>query len=208
MNIIIKIIISISLLLLMSTNTCALSENYIIVGHIYKPHLSDHVTVRNQVTNEELTVQIIDCDHNLKEYLFDLANLKDGWNNGDRLWLFYGNESRLFTIEVIADNSMAGIQADFNRPTNIEPIVIIAGTILILASGGYYYIKRKRKEEEVITMVELTDTGKETVTVAERVAVITIFGALSLFCAYKGNFEAASGFASTIAVYFLSRQGT
>ena len=145
MNTILKIIISIGLLLLVTATTHALSENYIIVGHIYEPYLSDYVTLRNQVTDEEMTVQIIDCDHNLKEYLFDLANLRNGWNNGDRLWLFYGNESRLFMIEVIVDDSMAGIQADFNRPTDIEPIVIIAGTVLILASGGYYYIKRKIK---------------------------------------------------------------
>jgi len=148
MNIIIKMILSIGLLLLMTSNTYALSEHYIIVGHIYPPYISDNVTLRNQATNEELTIQIIDCEHNLKEYLFDLVNLKNGWNNGDRLWLFYGNESRLFTIEVIVDNSMAGIQADFNRPLTIPPEPIIVGTILILASGGYYYI-RKRKEKEV-----------------------------------------------------------
>jgi len=141
MNIVIKIIISISLLLLMCTNTYALSENYIIVGHIYPPYISDHVTLRNQVTNEELTVQIRNCNHNLKEYLFDMANLKKGWNDEDKFIVSYGNKS----TELIIDTSMAGIQADFNRPTDIKPIVVITGTILILASGGYYYIKRKIK---------------------------------------------------------------
>ncbi len=208
MNTVLKIIISISLLLLVTVHAQALSQNYIIVGHIYPPYISDHVTIRNQETNEEMIVQIIDCDHNLKEYLFDLANLKKGWKNGDKLRLFYGNKSEMLTV----DDSMAGIQADFNRPLTIPPESIIAGTILILASSGYYYIKRKRKrkEEEEITMVELTDTGKEKepVTIAERVAVIIIFGAMAIFCLYKDNFEAAAGFASTIAVYFLSRQGT
>jgi len=144
MNIIIKIIISISLLLIITVNAHALSENYIIVGHIYPPYFSDYATIQNHETGEEMTVQIIDCDHNLKEYLFDLANLKKGWRNEDKLWLLYGN----MTTEIKVDNSMAGIQADFNRPLTIPPEPIIVGTILILASGGYYYI-RKRKEKEV-----------------------------------------------------------
>ena len=144
MNIIIKIIISIGLLLLVTANTYALSENYIIVGHIYPPYISDYVTVQNQETSEEMTVQIIDCDHDLKEYLFDLANLKQGWHDEDKFIISYGNKS----MELIIDSSMAGIQADFNRPLTIPPEPIIVGTILILASGGYYYI-RKRKEKEV-----------------------------------------------------------
>jgi len=49
---------------------------------------------------------------------------------------------------------------------------------------------------------------KEQVTVAERVCVILIFGLLAGYCAYQGNIEAATGFSSVIAVYFLSRQGT
>jgi len=203
MNLFIKIIISISLLLIITVNAHALSENYIIVGHIYPPYISDYVTVQNQETGEEMTVQVIDCDHNLKEYLFDLANLKKGWRNEDKLWLLYGN----MTTKIKVDNSMAGIQADFNRPLTIPPEPIIVGTILILASGGYYYI-RKRKEKEVKEMTEQEITEKEKVSVAERVVVIIIFGALAGFSMYKGNFEAASGFASTIAVYFLSRTGT
>jgi len=203
MNIIIKIIISISLLLIITVNAHALSENYIIVGHIYPPYISDYVTVQNQETIEEMTVQIIDCDHNLKEYLFDLANLKQGWHDEDKFIISYGNKS----MELIIDSSMAGIQADFNRPLTIPPEPIIVGTILILASGGYYYI-RKRKEKEVKEMTEQEITEKEKVSVAERVVVIIIFGALAGFSMYKGNFEAASGFASTIAVYFLSRTGT
>lgn len=199
---IIKIVISLCLILLITPCTYAITENYIIVGHIYPPYLSNHVTLRNQGTNEELTVQIRDCDHNLKEYLFNLANFKQGWHDNDKFIISYGNKS----MELIIDSSMAGIQADFNRPATISPEPIIAGTILILAAGGYYYIRRKRNEKEVITMVEPTE--KETVTVAERVAVILIFGTLALFCLYKNNFEAAAGFASTIAVYFLSRQGT
>ena len=47
----------------------------------------------------------------------------------------------------------------------------------------------------------------EKVSIAERVAVIFIFGILAGYSLYTGNIEAATGFASTIAVYFLSRTG-
>lgn len=41
----------------------------------------------------------------------------------------------------------------------------------------------------------------------EKVGVIVIFGALALMMAIKENNEAAAGFATTLATYFLSRQG-
>jgi len=41
----------------------------------------------------------------------------------------------------------------------------------------------------------------------ERFAVLIIFGGLAVYMAYKGNSEAVAGFATTIATYFLSRQG-
>ncbi len=42
----------------------------------------------------------------------------------------------------------------------------------------------------------------------ERFSVLIIFGSLMLVMAYKGNFEAATAFGSTIATYFLSRTGS
>jgi len=57
-------------------------------------------------------------------------------------------------------------------------------------------------------MEESITQNTESVTVAERLAVIIIFGCLAGYCAYVGNIEAATGFSSTIAVYFLSRTGT
>lgn len=41
----------------------------------------------------------------------------------------------------------------------------------------------------------------------ERFTVMVIFGLLTLYMGYVGNTEAMTGFASTLAVYFLSRQG-
>jgi len=141
MKIIIKVVIALCLILLIAPCTYAITENYIIVGHIYPPYISDHVKLINQKTNEEMTVQIRDYDHNLKEYLFDIANFKQGWNNNDKFIISYGNKS----MELIIDSSMAGIQADFNRPSTIPPEPIIAGAILILTLGGsYYYIKRRK----------------------------------------------------------------
>lgn len=41
----------------------------------------------------------------------------------------------------------------------------------------------------------------------ERFAVLLIFGGLAVFMAYKGNTEAMIAFGTTLATYFLSRQG-
>lgn len=59
-------------------------------------------------------------------------------------------------------------------------------------------------EETKITMPEhLPDIP----TSYERFAVLIIFGGLMVIMAWRGNFEAATAFGSTIATYFLSRQG-
>lgn len=142
-KLLIIVIISLSLYNYPSSAMINNNNHYIIVGHIYQPYNSDTVILRNQVTTEELTVNIINCNHNLKEYLFDLANLKKGWNNNDRLWLFYGNESNSLTKEIIVNTEFAGIQLDFNAPYDYTPIAVVTGTFLIL-SGSYYYIKRKK----------------------------------------------------------------
>lgn len=42
----------------------------------------------------------------------------------------------------------------------------------------------------------------------EKIMVIAIFGGLAFLMAWNGNVEAASGYATTIAAYFLSRSGT
>ena len=41
----------------------------------------------------------------------------------------------------------------------------------------------------------------------EKYTVLIVFSALAFYMAMKGNIEAAAGFATTIATYFLSRQG-
>lgn len=41
----------------------------------------------------------------------------------------------------------------------------------------------------------------------ERFAVMLIFGLLAIYMGYKGNNEAMAAFATTLATYFLSRQG-
>jgi len=42
----------------------------------------------------------------------------------------------------------------------------------------------------------------------ERFAVILIFGGLAAFMGAKGNYEAMAAFGTTLATYFLSRQGS
>jgi len=41
----------------------------------------------------------------------------------------------------------------------------------------------------------------------ERYTILIIFGALTIYMGYIGNNEAMTAFATTIAMYFLSRQG-
>jgi hypothetical protein len=44
-------------------------------------------------------------------------------------------------------------------------------------------------------------------TMTERLAIIGIFGALAMLAFWKGDIQTATGFATTIGVYFLSRKG-
>lgn len=114
-------------------------HHQIIVGHIYPPYEADStVTFTNVRTNEQLQVTAIDCEHGLKEYLFNLANLKNGWKTGDKVTISYGNEFLPFRL----DESLRNIQVDINAPADYSPI-IIGGAVLIAASGGLYYRKKK-----------------------------------------------------------------
>lgn len=47
-----------------------------------------------------------------------------------------------------------------------------------------------------------------TVTWQERTAVIIVFGALAIYSLYQGNELAASGYATALATYYMSREGT
>lgn len=52
------------------------------------------------------------------------------------------------------------------------------------------------------------DEQPKKVTLAEKIIVLGIFGALALFSLIKlENIEAASAYATTIATYYLSREG-
>lgn len=45
-------------------------------------------------------------------------------------------------------------------------------------------------------------------TATEKLAIILIFGALSLYSMYQANAAAATAYATVLATYFLSRNGT
>ena len=125
------------------------NEHYFIVGHVYEPYTHDNsVILVNTRTNEFLQVTAIDCD-GLKEYLFNLANLHQGWNPDDTFIINYGNETIQFNL---LEESVAA-QVDINRPDDVDPILILTGFIVI-ASGGVYYYFRKKKKPEVTTMEE------------------------------------------------------
>lgn len=178
------------------------NEHYIIVGHVYEPYTQDNiVTLINIRTGESIKVTAINCEHGMKEYLFNLANLHQGWTHEDEFILSYGNFSAQFNI--IED--LIAYQQDIQRPADIDPIFILSGFLVVAVGSGYFYMKKKKSNQEVTTLANESNTEK--VTIAERVVVLIIFGALAGFSAYSGNQEAAAGYASTIAVYFLARQG-
>ena len=41
----------------------------------------------------------------------------------------------------------------------------------------------------------------------EKMMVLMVFGGLAALAAYRGNWEAATGFATAIATYVMARQG-
>jgi hypothetical protein len=53
----------------------------------------------------------------------------------------------------------------------------------------------------------MTETLPDIPSSYERFAILLIFGGLALYMALNKNTEAAIGFATTIATYFLSRTG-
>lgn len=129
------------------------NDHYFIVGHIYEPYSEDNIVIITNVrTGEQLNEIAIDCEHGVKVYLFNLANLHQGWNNKDEMVITYHNNS----TSIIIDDSMTGIQVDLNAPEGYNPIPIIAGTLILSACGSYYYIRRKKGNKEVTTLEEET----------------------------------------------------
>ena len=142
---IIVIIILIGLTSLSEANVIE-NKHYIVVGHVYPSYESNYITIENIRTMEILKIQLIDCEHELKEYLFDLANLKQGWNKFDKIIITYDNNS--YTVMLNNPNGL-GYQQDFNAPIGYIPIAIVSGTILIAVGTGYYikYGKEQTKKK-------------------------------------------------------------
>lgn len=133
------VLILVIICLCVSARGVPTDHHQIIVGHIYPPYEVDStVTFSNIRTGEQLQVTAIDCEHSLKEYLFNMANLKQGWKSGDLITISYGNEFATSNL----DESKRNIQVDINAPADYSPI-IIGGAVLIAASGGLYYRKKK-----------------------------------------------------------------
>lgn len=134
------ILFSLNIIVITALGETQISNNYIIVGHIYPPNDVLTISLENLRTSEIFTVDIRNGNNNLKEYLFDLANLKQGWRNNDNLLLNYNGTKTVLVV----DSQYVGIQKDINAPTDYIPIVIITGAVLIIVVGGtYYYIKSK-----------------------------------------------------------------
>jgi len=133
--------------------------HYLVVGHIYEPYTQDNIVILTNIrTGKHLQVTAISCEHDLKEYLFNLANLKDGWNREDIIVISYGNQSTV--INILVDS--VGAQVDLNKPSNWDPILILAGSSLVVLSGGiYFYMKRKKIHNEEYIMEESKEIEKK-----------------------------------------------
>lgn len=120
------------------------NEHYFIVGHVYEPYTQDNVVILiNTRTGESLKVTAKDCECGMKEYLFNLANLHQGWVHDDEFILSYGNTTTQFNI---IEGSIA-YQQDIQRPPDVDPIYILTGFLIVAVGGGYFYMRRKKVNE-------------------------------------------------------------
>lgn len=130
------------LALLLLVGVAAAQTPYLLCGHVYDEEgaLSEgiEVTLLNQRTGETQTF----ITNERGEYLIDCLNYKQGFQNKDAITISCTYDS----INAIINTDYEGIQADMNRPDDIDPVPIIAGTILVAAAGGaYFYLKRRGK---------------------------------------------------------------
>lgn len=134
------------------------NEHYIVVGHIYEPYTQDNMVVLvNTRTCESMYLTAVDCeDGNMKEYLFNLANLHTGWTHDDNFLIIYGNTTTQFNI---IKGSVA-YQQDIQRPADVDPIYILTGFIIVAVGGGYFYMKKKKEYSEVTTLTEEKEDTK------------------------------------------------
>lgn len=184
-------ILVIGLILLTCVNTIVNAsvldnEHYIICGHVYEPYTHDTVMIENTRTSEVLEIKLQQFEPNKKEYQVTIANFELGWKWSDIVTITYGNQT--LPIELIEGD--IGAQIDFNRPTDIEPTTVLAGTILILSASGLYYriIRKESKnlkgdkhmtENEQTDIVEKKDTPLGLPTGSIR-AILAILGLIAM----------------------------
>lgn len=116
---------------------------YILCGHVYQDgELVEgvEVTLSNERTDEIQTF----VTNSKGEYLVECLNFKKGYRDGDKITI----SCELDSITVIVNKEEFGIQADLNRPEDVDPFPVIEGTVLIavITVGGTYYYIRKRKK--------------------------------------------------------------
>jgi len=149
------------------------NEHYVIVGHIYVPYSEDNqVVLTNIQTGEQLTVISIDCEHGLKEYMFNLANLHQGWTHNDTFIINYGSE--FIDFKIIKDSR--NYQQDIQRPDNVDPIFIFIGFFIIAVGSGYFYMKKKKQITQGEENMTEEDTQEQETSTEKQNIIDRIFG--------------------------------
>lgn len=157
------------------------NEHYIICGHVYEPYTHDIVLIENIRTGEMLEIKLQQFEPDKKEYQVTIANFPSGWDWSDTITVTYDNEAIITELT----KGDVGIQTDFNRPFDVEPMAVITGTILILSSSGLYYrIKRGKNMSENVevketNVVEKKDTPLGLPTGSIR-ALLAMFGLIGM----------------------------
>lgn len=146
-----------------STPTLADNHPFAVQGLVFPPYTDDKITIENTATGEVLTVGLIIHDDESMEYMENLANLVDEWQEGDTINVTFSDQ----TFKVIADPNIVGARVDFNAPEGYIPTPFDAGTFLVLTAAGYYLIKRRKDK--------MTETESPT-----RWGIVTIVAILIL----------------------------
>ena len=129
-----------------STPTLADNHPFAVQGLVFAPYTDDKVTLTNTATGESLVIGLIIHDDESMEYIGNLANLVEEWQEGDIITVTFSDQ----TFKAIATHSIQGARVDFNAPEGYIPTPFDAGTFLVLTAAGYYLIKRRKTMTDTV----------------------------------------------------------
>jgi hypothetical protein len=177
------------------STTLADNHPFAVQGLVFAPYTDDKVTITNTATGESLVIGLISHDDESMEYIGNLANLVDEWQEGDIITVTFSDQ----TFKVIAVPNVMGARVDFNAPEGYVPTPFAAGTFLVLTAAGYYLIKRRK--DKMTETVKPIRWGIVTIVAISILAVAAIIiAAIAYGISVPSVAEITAGLAATKAV--------